>query len=372
MTAARVTPSSSLKTERGFTLVEVLVALAITTVVMGSAMLALSQATRAAETAKLMTNVNGGLRTAMDLIVRDMLQTGQGLPSGRVIQVPAGLNSQPIRLPGPPNTSYQVGGVTELTAIIPGPGLGPAVNGQPTDMITTLQADGAFDQVRLVALPANGLGMNVDPSVDLDDGTADDLHPGDLIMLTKGSLSALAQVTRVNGQHVSFEPGDSLNLNQPNAEMGTVKWIRNAPPTTNPPGQFISTTATRIRMISYYIDATTDPQRPRLVRRINNGHETAFDNSLGTTVAFNVENLQITYDLANGVSNPANVRMVAADLNGSGACSPDPCSPNQIRKLNVMLRARSSARLTATQQFFRNELTTQVSLRSMAFVDRYR
>src|SRR5690606_16414802 len=197
--------------------------------------------------------------------------------------------------------------------------------------------------------------MNVDPSVDLDDGTADDLHPGDLIMLTKGSLSALAQVTRVNGQHVSFEPGDSLNLNQPNAEMGTVKWIRNAPPTTNPPGQFISTTATRIRMISYYIDATTDPQRPRLVRRINNGHETAFDNSLGTTVAFNVENLQITYDLANGVSNPANVRMVAADLNGSGACSPDPCSPNQIRKLNVMLRARSSARLTATQQFFRNE-----------------
>ena len=30
--------------------------------------------------------------------------------------------------------------------------------------------------------------------------------------------------------------------------------------------------ATRIRMISYYIDNVTDPERPRLVRRINNGH----------------------------------------------------------------------------------------------------
>lgn len=372
MTAPGPSVSSAAPNERGFTLAELLVALAITTIIMGASMLALSQATRAAESAKLMTSVNGGLRTAMDLIVRDMLQAGQGLPSGRVVQIPAGAGAQPVRLPGPPGSSYQIGGVTELTAVMPGPGLGPTVNGQPTDMITTLQADGSFDQVRLVALPANGVGMNVDPSVDLDDGTADDLHPGDLIMLTKGSLSALAQVTRVNGQHVSFEEGDSLNLNQPNAEMGTVKWIRNAPPTNNPPGQFILTTATRIRMVSYYIDATTDPERPRLVRRLNNGHETAFDNSLGTAVAFNVENLQLTYDLADGVTNPTNVRMVAADLNGTGRCAPDPCSPNQIRKVNVLLRTRSAVRLTATRQFFRNELTTQISLRSMAFVDRYR
>jgi prepilin-type N-terminal cleavage/methylation domain-containing protein len=357
--------------QAGFTMVELLVSLAITTVIMGATMAALSQATRAAETATLMSNVNGGLRTAMDLIVRDMLQAGQGLPAGRVIQIPSGIGAQPIRLPGPPNTAFVLAGATQISAVIPGPALGPVVNGQATDIITTLQADSAFDQVRLTALPANGEGMNVDPSVDLDDGTADDLHPGDLIMLTKGSVSALAQVTKVAGQHVFFDPGDSLNLNQPNAEMGTVKWIRNEPP-GNPPGPFIAATATRIRMVSYYLDTATDPQRPRLVRRINNGHETSFDNSLGTAVAFNIENLQFTYDLADGVTNPANVRMVAADLNGTGRCAPNDCSPNQIRKLNVLLGGRSANRLSATQQFFRNSLVTQISLRSLAFVDRYR
>src|SRR5690606_38119183 len=138
------------------------------------------------------------------------------------------------------------------------------------------------------------------------------------------------------GQQAFFDSGDSLNLNQSGgAAQGTVQWIRNEPPTNLVSG-FLVTTATRIRMISYYLDAVTDPQRPRLVRRLNNGHPTLFDNTLGTAVAFNIENLQFTYDLADGVVNPANVRMVAGDLDGSGACAPDPCSPNQIRKLNVL------------------------------------
>jgi hypothetical protein len=125
-------------------------------------------------------------------------------------------------------------------------------------------------------------------------------------------------------------------------------------------------------MISYYLDVQTQPGRPRLIRRINNGHPTSFDNTLGTVVAFDIEGLQFTYDLADGVNNPANVRMTDADLDGSGACSPDPCSPNQIRKVNIMLAARSRTPMRGTNQYFRNRLVTQVSLRSLAFVDRYR
>ena len=37
-----------------------------------------------------------------------------------------------------------------------------------------------------------------------------------------------------------------------------------------------------------------------------------------------------------------------------------------------MLSARSRLPRRGTQQFFRNRLITQVSLRSLAFVDRYR
>jgi hypothetical protein len=64
--------------------------------------------------------------------------------------------------------------------------------------------------------------------------------------------------------------------------------------------------------------------------------------------------------------------MTSADLQGTGACAPAACSPNQIRKANLMVSGRSRIPMRGTRQFFRNRLFTQVSLRSLAFVDRYR
>ena len=93
--------------------------------------------------------------------------------------------------------------------------------------------------------------------------------------------------------------------------------------------------------------------------------------SHGTIVAFDIENLQITYDIADGVTNPANVRMTDADLNGTGACAPRACSPNQIRKVNLLLSGRSARPSRVLGQYFHNTLVTQISLRSLAFVDRY-
>jgi hypothetical protein len=346
--------------------------MAITTVIVGATMAALSDAMRATETATLITGMNNGLRTTMDLMVRDLLQVGQGLPSGNVVGVPTGLGATQVRLPGPPNTAYlMAAGSTEIPAVIPGPGLGPVVNGQQTDMITAIAADSAFDHVRLTELAADGSSMTVEAGVNITNGGPDDLEPGDLIMLTKTSSSTLLQVSRVVGQQVFFDDNDSLNLNQSAAADGTARALFNDAPPDVPGPTYIPTSASRIRMVSFYLD-TTDQARPRLVRRLNNGHPTTYDNTLGTAVAFDIENLQITYDLADGVTNPSNVRMTAADLAGTGACNPDPCSPNQIRKVNVLLAGRSKTALKGTAQFFRNQLLTQVSLRSLAFVDRYR
>ena len=55
---------------------------------------------------------------------------------------------------------------------------------------------------------------------------------------------------------------------------------------------------------------------PRLVRRVNNGHPTTFDNDLGTAVALDAVDLQFAYDISNGTGNPGDVEMVAADLAG--------------------------------------------------------
>ena len=134
-------------------------------------------------------------------------------------------------------------------------------------------------------------------------------------------------------------------------------------------------------MISYYLDNTTTPGRPRLVRRINNGHETipgagapAFDNTLGTAVALDIENLRFTYDLTDGATNPGGVRFIAADLTTGGACAPGACFLTQIRKVNVLLTARSeNAKNPANAQSraYRNTLNSQVALRGMALVNEY-
>ncbi len=409
--------------QSGFTLVELLVTMSITTVILGATMSAMTHAINATDLAIQLTSMNNSLRTSMDVMVRDMLQVGQGLPSGNVVLIPTLAGSTPIRLPSPnPNpaiTNYlgavginpsvlpklsttpplAGGGPPSLSAVLPGPGLGPVINGVATDMIVTIAGDSSFDNVRLscntapnvqclTALATAGTSMTVwnAPSprgANITNGGADDIHVGDLIMLTRGASSALVQVTSVVGQTVNFVAGDSMNLNQQGAADGTVRELASGDnpgnlnpspnrdiytplvPLPNPaPEPVIATDASRIRMISYYIDAVTDPKRPRLVRRINNGAATA--------VAFDVENLSISYDLVDGVTNPANVRMTQADLAGTGACAPSACSPNMIRKINIMLSARSKSKLKGSGQHLRNRLLTQVSFRSLAFVDKYK
>jgi hypothetical protein len=143
------------------------------------------------------------------------------------------------------------------------------------------------------------------------------------------------------------------------------------------PATVLATTATRVRMITYYID-NTDTLHPRLVRRINNGSPTVFDNTSGTTVAFDVDKLQISYDLVDGNANPSYVLFSAADLAGTvgtGACAPvapvTPCTVNMVRKINVTLGTRSRKPFSVTGRYFHNQLTTQISLRGMAFVNEY-
>jgi type II secretory pathway pseudopilin PulG len=361
----------------GFTLVELLLSMGITLLVLGVTMQALSDALRSNQSAIQVTDMNRTLRAAMDLMTRDLLQVGQGLPPGRVITIPSG--GATVRIPGPPLTAFTLDAAeTSIAAVQPGPGLGPIVNGVPTDVMTFLAADGAFDTVTLTNLQNTSMTVAL-PAVsarglDISNGGPDDLEPGQLIMLVKGGTSTLVQVTAVDGaQTATFAAGDSLRLNQPGAAAGNVAALRaQVPPDAIPPPpaeQVIPTTATRVRMITYYIDNTTDPGRPRLVRRMNNGDPVTFDNNLGATVAFDVTNLQVTYDLSDGATNPTNVRMDATDLGTGGRCAPDPCSPGQIRKVNLALTGTARRK---PGEIFYNTLASQVSLRSMAFVDRYR
>jgi Tfp pilus assembly protein PilW len=360
------------RSDAGYSLVELLIATLILTTIMGATMTGLSDAIRANETVVHITSLNNTLRSGMDLIVRDLLQTGSGLPTSHTILIPSSGSAATMRRPGPPGTAYTSNaGDLNIAAVIPGPGLGPTINGVPTDTITVLTADNNFSEVAVSAV----MPTYVDVVAGVNIGTGiDRVTPGQLIMITKQSLTTLVQVTAVNAsaRRITFADNDSLRLNQSAVGIvGNLRALNAAAPASPVSAAAAATFLTRVRMITYYLDDTTRPGHPRLVRRINNGHPTTFDNTLGTAVALDVENLQFSYDLNNGSTNPGNVEFVALDLTTAGACAPAACSPTQIRKVNITLGARSSNANVPDAKVHRNVLTSQVSLRGMAFVNEY-
>jgi len=363
--------------DAGFTLVELLMAMGITVAVMGGTLSVLNDGYHAAESATERIGLNNNMRIGVDLLVRDLIQVGQGMPTGRTVQVPSGDGALQIQRPHPQGGSCTQwpAGTTAIAAVTPGPGCGPVINGAATGVVTTLAVDSVLDGVPVwsfdlaahtatVALPSQASAGR-----DISNGDADDVRVGDLMMFTKGSGSALVYVTAVSGgQSFTFGAGDPMNLNQfAFALNGTVDDLATTAPTTAN-----SASVSRARMITYYLDNTLDASTPRLIRHMNWGNPNVDVNRRGQTVAFAIENLQFTYDMVDGVTNPSNVRMVDADLTSAGACAPSPCSPNQIRKVNVFIAGRSAQTFSTTQRFFRGTLNTQVSLRSLALVDRYR
>jgi len=244
-----------------------------------------------------------------------------------------------------------------------------------TDVITVLTVDNNFTDIPLTAItdtyitvratnPATGLAINIETGVDR-------ILAGQLLMLEKGSVTTFVQVTGVDygTRRITFANGDSLNVNQSGAAAGNLPALNAAAPANSA----AATNITRIRMISYYIDATTEPRHPRLVRRINNGDPATFNNALGTAVAMDIENFQLSYDISNGTNNPGNVKMLPADLLPSGACNPVACAATQIRKVNIALSGRNRNLGNNNRALaLRNTLQSQVALRGMAFVDRFR
>ncbi len=333
--------------DAGFTVVESIIALALTVMIVSAAVETLTSTLTLVGTSRVMSETNHGLQAAMSLMVRDLMQTGQGIPIGG-IPVPSGAGTADLVRPGPSPTLTFPSGEATLPALSPGNSVGPTMLGVPTDEVTVLYADRTLNisDNPLVSIAADGSSMTVSNLTPVTGVYG--IKAGDLILFSNAQGNALQMVTQTaTSQTVAFAAGDPMALNQRSAPQGTVMNLQSSP------GVFPPTTATRVLMVSYYVDTVTDPSLPRLVRRINLGDPLA--------IAMGVENLQLTYDLVDGVTNPTNVDTPAV---GNSA--------NQIRKANLFMSARSQDLNPQTKQYFRNSMATQVGLRSLSFMDRYR
>jgi prepilin-type N-terminal cleavage/methylation domain-containing protein len=356
----------------GFSMLELLVATAIMVIIVAISLSTLQQAFRANEGVALLADMTENLRAGMNYITRDVIQTGEGIPTGG-IPIPYGTGLKTINRPSPVGTAYTFPSTyTTIPAVTPGPSLGPTVL-RPTDMITVLYADNTYPlQQNPVVCPAtnasctpvcNGIlkapGGTLTITFDLTCANLSKetilIKAGDLVMLTNNQGSVLQTVTGVSipANTLTFASGDAFNLNNndnpggsPQGTLGTIE-----SPTFS--GNFpVPTTATRIWMITYFLNTTIDPTRPMLLRQVNM--------NAPQIVAEVIEDLQITYDVVDGATNPSNVKQPAP-----------PDTPAQIRKVNLFLAGRSEYLFSQSNSYFRNNLMTQVSLRSLAFVQQY-
>ena len=168
------------------------------------------------------------------------------------------------------------------------------------------------------------------------------------------------------GRVITFAAGDPAGLNQTGLVNGTVADLANAG------GGFPPTTIQRVWLVSYYIDSTTNPSKPQLVRQVNypNYPTVATASNPPQQIADCIENLSFSYDITNSTAPAGSYPIGPGD-------APAPLAPfdtpAQFRAVNVAIAGRSEYPYlgSTTPQYFRNNLETQVSLRSMSFQNQF-
>jgi type II secretory pathway pseudopilin PulG len=380
------------KNSPGFTVLELLVGMAIGLIILGSAVAIFTAAMDAHYQVSQRAEMQQNARIAADMISRDISLAGYGLPTGG-IQLPQGGSgdsiyacdasqcytgysggSGPSGLPFPTVPAY--GGnppiANHLYGLMTGYRKGLSLTNAtgPSDVITVVYADWTYrlDLFTVSAWTANGTQITLTPPVNPPQPVPPLSDPiygiktNDLIMLTSTNGSAVGEVTNLSSNTITFADGDPLNINQSNATSGNIKtFVLNS-------GNGTPMTATRILVTTYYLDIppgpdgtlyTADDGPPRLMKQVNAQPP--------MPVAENILGLSFTYDVSddNGV--------VTANLNDGGISTTPPISPNQIRKVNLTVSARSPMKnasgMIAGYQAM--TLATSVGARNMSFRDRY-
>src|SRR5579862_6448340 len=85
----------------GFTLTELLISTAIMLLALTGAVTTLKNAVSINQTGQQTADANQNLRAGTNLLIRDLLEAGRGIPTGG-IPIPSGANSQVINRPSPP------------------------------------------------------------------------------------------------------------------------------------------------------------------------------------------------------------------------------------------------------------------------------
>jgi prepilin-type N-terminal cleavage/methylation domain-containing protein len=365
---------------RGFTLLEMMISLALGLTVLSAAAMLFQQAVKMNWVASQRAEMQSDFRAASNILARDIAMAGagslgqQGLAAGSIsLPVSATASVYPCSSTactydnGVPVAYPASGGANYLYSVIPGPDLGITVNGQESDIITLSYTDAnlAMNCYTVTYVSATSLTFTL-PAVlpttcILPSGIATPqalndpvvgLLTGDIVMISTtngpaavGVVSGPVASATCAGQPcytVPFAAGDPGHINQPTIATGSLLSLA---------GQTL-TAAVRLLVITYYLDISpVDGVTPRLMR-IQSG-------KAPVPVAENVPYLKFTYDVDSGGTYYAAQTTLPAGTN-----------PMMITKINIAhMTIRSQLHGQSGYQGL--DLQTSITPRNLTFGQEY-
>jgi Tfp pilus assembly protein PilW len=370
----------------GFSLLEMTIAMALGTVVLGAAVQLYSQGVAATWTVSQRAELQQDFRAAANMMTKDLSLAGVGLGQGVAIQLPTS-STIPVygcvQTGGTPcylgatnatGASYPKQGATPyLYGLLPGYNAGPTINSLQTDTVTVVYTDSGFYLDCYTAAVASATSVTFTAIVPTPPATSSTnctaptgnagaqavndsvtgLTSGDLVLFNFGTSQVVAEVNgSVTATSATFSSGDALHMNQAAADPKSLASIATG----------TSGYATRILVITYYIDNTVSP--PRLMRQVS-GHAP-------TPIVDGVTYLKFTYDLFNDATT-----LPAVACSNPGATT-DGCAgastgllPNQITKINIAHMSMNSTLKGAKGGFQGLDLETSVSARDLTYTNNY-
>lgn len=357
------------RSKKGFTLLELLVAMAVGLVILGAAVGIFTKGMDAVNRVTTRADMQANVRVGFNELSRDLYRAGTGIPFGG-IPIPSastgGTNPQyacdggQCYLPG--NNKLTQG---TLFAVTPGNNVGPTST-ETTDAITISYIDPTLNWT---AYPTSTITSTNPITVTMPAATtpalndpAFGLNVGDVFMLSNSNGQALGVVTGFNApaKTITFATGDPLNINQPAAPAGNIPSI--ATVGTNPK-TYPLTTLSRVIMATYFIQQVVGADGLpdfRLMRQI--GARTP------QPLAEHIQDLKFFYDLWS--DNTGTLTVGSPDCIPTGAVPPTP-APGLIRKVSIRIAVRS-IRADKFRVYDNMTYTSSIGPRNLSFHDRYK
>ena len=386
--------------ESGFTMVEMMIAMALGLVVLGAAVQLYSKGVAATFTVSQRAEMQQDFRAASNMLIKDLSLAGAGLGNNTAIALPSTTtplygcdqtSSGTCHLGASNNTgaTYPKQGATPyLYGLMPGYNAGPILTtAGTTDAITVAYTDTSFYlncyTPKITATGVVTFLPPVSPTTWATEGclpsgvatpqavndSVAGLTAGDLVLMTLNNTRLVVEVTGAvttgtdaagNTTYiVPFANSDVLKMNQTPAGGGLNSVALNISGSSSA-APCAGTGPCRLQVVTYYVDNTVSPAR--LMRQVS-GHNPM-------PVAENIVYMKFSYDLFNDATSTPAINQPNPGSGDANDTASNGLLPNQITKINVVHMAIDS-QVKGTQGYQGLDLQTSVSARNLTYNDNY-